>query len=109
MPLADLLVDAFFGRSAVPDVLEVALLRGGKEVSVPGYRRQQIRKGEWAVRGTTATREVSWAGFGQPVEFDATALMRGDEAIQVWQELSAAQIPVGMGYKATITADLAKV
>lgn len=109
MALADLFLDVLCGRGQVPPSLEVALLRNGREVNVAGYRRAVISKGEWQVRGLTARREVEWAGFGAPVEFDATALMRGQDALKVWSEASVATVPVGMGYRTTIELNLEDV
>jgi len=104
MPLRDLILAKFFGRSSV-DMLEVALLNGDREVRVDGYRRIPAVLSEWRVVDGVASKDVEWDGFAGDVSFDAVALMVGQEVVHLFPQgknTVAAGNPIGPRLRVTL-------
>lgn len=78
MDLGELSIACLFGTRDVPDRYEVGLLWRGQELSVGGYRRAVVLRGEWARIGPVATASVHFDGFGASANIDAVAVYLPD-------------------------------
>lgn len=80
MTFQELLARTFFGLEAPPEVMELGLSYRGEELTVSGYVRALLPRGDWVVIEGDATRKVTFGPFGRAAAFDAAFLVvAGDE------------------------------
>lgn len=78
MNLGELSIACLFGVRQPPDFYEVGLLWRGQEITVNGYQRIAVPRGEWTRIGKTAIAQVHFDGFGAPANIDAVAIFLPD-------------------------------
>ena len=78
MDLGELSIACLFGNRTPPAYYDVGLFWRGTELTVGGYKRVAVPRGEWLSTGTVATAVVHFDGFGGPANIDAIAVYLPD-------------------------------
>lgn len=78
MDLGELSVACLFGQRPPPDYYQIGLLWRGQELTVGGYQRITVPRGEWNRLGKTAVAAVHFDGFGAPANVDSIAVYLPD-------------------------------
>jgi hypothetical protein len=78
MDLGELSIACLFSSRPAPAYYEVGLLWRGRELTVGGYKRMVVARGDWNTAGTVASANVHFDGFGQPANIDAIVVVLPD-------------------------------
>jgi hypothetical protein len=76
------------------DQWSFGLFENDKEVSVPGYRRVQVKR--WTITERSALAAVTFGPYGAPYTFNRYALFRGDQLIETYAEESVVALPANV-------------
>lgn len=81
MDLGELSVACLFGQRQPPEAYEIGLLWQGRELTVGGYKRISVPRGEWNRIGKTAVAAVHFDGFGAPASVDRIGVFLPDGTV----------------------------
>lgn len=99
MNLGELIARAVFGRDTMPAAIHVGLANRGKELGDSGYKRGAIRKGEWRLSGASASADLMFGPFANPVTFDEIVLYVDGAPIERMGLPSPMGLPAGVTYE----------